>query len=234
MDIFGIAFRDYMSGEVDGIIKVSTGLSEDEELPVSYFFRDYEAMPPWEQLAMDHCRGRVLDVGAGAGSHALELQKRGLEVCAIDLSPGAVQVMQARGVQDARAMDFFRFQGGGFDTLLLLMNGAGMAGSLDRLKDLLRHAASLLSEGGCILLESTDLIYLFEQEDGSVVIPMTSRYYGELEYRLSYKEQHAEAFPWLFADPDHLTHFAAECGLQAEILYMGESRNYLAKLCLLA
>ncbi len=230
MDIFGLAFRDYMQGTPDGVIRVSTNVAEEEELPVAYFFRSYDQMPEWERLALNECRGRVLDVGAGAGSHALVLQDRGLTVCAIDLSAGAVEVMKARGVKDARRRDFFRFSGESFDTMLFLMNGAGMAASLKRLKNMLLHAVSLLRPGGCILMESTDLIYLYEEEDGSVLIPMANKYYGEVDYRLSYKEHRAKGFPWLFVDPGHLTHLAGSCGLQTEILYVGEAYNYLAKL----
>lgn len=231
-DIFGLAFRDYLSGETDGVIQVVTDLSEPEELPVGYFFRAVEQMPSWEQLVLDRCRGRVLDAGAGAGCHALALQDKGLEVVAIDRSEGAAEVMRQRGVKQAYMFDFFQFGEGGFDTIIFLMNGAGMAGTLGGLKKLLTHAKRLLHREGTIYLESTDLMYLYRQDDGSALIPMGERYYGELHYRLGYKRYLAPPFPWLFVDPDNLDHIAGQCGMQTKIIFQGESYNYVAEMVL--
>ncbi len=229
-DIFGRAFKDFMSGKTDGMIRVSTSLSAAEALPVAYFFRSFNKMPEWEKLVMERCRGRVLDVGAGAGSHALALQDKGLAVCAIDVSAGAVEVMERRGVKNVQCRNFFRLQEKGFDTILFLMNGAGMAGTLDGLKKLLTHARKLLNPGGAVYLESTDLMYMYEEEDGSVLIPMGQKYYGELEYHLGYEDLDAEPFPWLFVDPDNLAGIAARCGMHAEIIYQGVDHNYVAEI----
>ncbi len=234
-DIFGLAFRDFLDGQSDGVINVQTrlsGFTEQEELPVSYFFRNVDDMPDWERIALDACRGSVLDVGAGAGAHALELQKRGHEVCAIDISPGAVEVMKKRGVKRATGVGFLEFSGEKFDTLLFLMNGIGMATNLQGLKKLFLHAGNLLTPGGKILLESTDIMYMYREEDGSVLLPMGNKYYGEVEYRLSYKHYSSKPFPWLFADMDNLFAVADDCGYVSEILYQGESGNYLAMLAL--
>ncbi len=230
MDIFGRAFKDFMSGKTDGEIFVSTSLSEAEVLPVAYFFRAFEDMPEWEKLVMERCRGRVLDVGAGAGSHALVLQNMGLDVCAIDVSAGAVEVMKKRGVKNAHCHNFFQFQKKGFDSILFLMNGAGMAGTIEGLKNLLTHARKLLNPKGVIYLESTDLMYMFEDEDGSVLIPLGQNYYGELVYQLSYEGLDAEPFPWLFVDPDNLMDIAARCGMRAAIIYQGADHNYVAEI----
>lgn len=227
-DIFGRAFHDYMAGKTDGVILVETSLTEIEDLPVSYFFRSYKEMPEWEQLVIDRCRGRVLDVGAGAGSHALELQDRGMQVCAVDVSPGAVETMRRRGVADARCVDFFDLKEGGFDTILFLMNGAGMAATLEGLDLLLRNAADLLNANGKIYLESTDLIYMFEEEDGSFLVPMQDKYYGELEYRLVYDGIQGKPFPWLFVDADNLMDIAEKCGFLTEIIFSSDNLNYIA------
>ncbi len=232
-DIFGLAFSDYMSGKSGGVIQVITDLSEPEELAVGYFFRPVERMPYWERLVLDRCRGKVLDAGAGAGCHALALQDKGLEVVAIDRSEGAVEVMRQRGVKHAHMLDFFQFSEGGFDTILFLMNGAGMAGTLGGLKKLLTHAKRLLHPEGTIYLESTDLMYLYQQDDGSVMIPLGEKYYGELQYQLGYKEHLARPFPWLFVDPDSLDHIAGQCGMQTKIIFQGEEYNYVAEMGLL-
>jgi SAM-dependent methyltransferase len=184
----------------------------------------------WEQLALHQCRGRVLDAGAGAGAHTLALQQKGFEVTAIDLSPGAVEVMKELGVKNALCQDFFHFRESGFDTLLLLMNGAGMAGKLEGLRKLLSHAKKMLNPKGQILIESTDLIYLFQEEDGSYLIPMRENYYGEVSYQLEYKGRKGRPFPWLFVDVDNLAVAAEKEGFGMELLFVGETNNYLARL----
>ncbi len=232
-DIFGIAFEDYLAGNTSGVIKVRTmlqGFTENEELPVAYFFRAYDKMPEWEQQALNLCMGSVLDVGAGAGAHSLELQKRGMEVCAVDVSPGAVDIMKTRGVHEAFCVDVMTFTGRKFDTLLLLMNGIGMAQNLDGLKKLLLHLKSLLRPGGRIILESTDILYMFREEDGSILLPLGARYYGEIKYQLHYNNKKGKSFPWLFVDKDNLSAIAGECGYATEVIYDGETSNYLAAL----
>lgn len=234
-DLFGLAFRDFLDGDKDHIIDVHTklaGFTEQEELPVSYFFRAIDEMPEWERLALDACRGSVLDAGAGAGAHTLELQKRGHQVYAIDISHGAVEVMKQRGVKQAECVSLFDLAGKKFDTLLFLMNGIGMAANLHGLKKLFTHTRELLTPGGSIILESTDIMYMYREEDGSVLLPMGNKYYGEVEYRLSYKHYSSKPFPWLFADMDNLCGVADDCGFIPEILYRGESGNYLAMITL--
>jgi SAM-dependent methyltransferase len=231
IDIFGLAFADFLKGRTQEIILVDTDISEREELPVNYFFRYFAQMPPWEQQVLNACRGKVLDVGAGAGSHALYLQKAGLEVTAVDISEGAVECMLKRGVKDARMADFFSLEEeGNMDTILFLMNGAGLAQKLDNLSGMLKKASRLLAPQGCIYLESTDLIYLFREEDGSVMIDLAGDYYGEITYHLHYKSHSGKPFPWLFVDFENLSDKAAEAGLACELFYRDQTDNYVAKL----
>lgn len=211
---------------------VHLDISETEELPVSYFFRTFDKMPEWEQIALDSCYGRVLDAGAGAGAHALVLHQKGFEVVAMDLSAGAVEIMKARGVPNASCNDFFKFMEPGFDTILFLMNGAGMARKLAGLKKLFAHAKKLLNPGGQILLESTDIIYMFEEEEGSYLLPMNHNYYGEVTYQLEYKGVKGKPFHWLFVDYQTLAQIAQNQGYSFELLYLGQTRNYLARLAI--
>ncbi len=229
-DILGMAFDDYLKGQTDAVIEVEVDIAGSEELPVSYFFRSPEQMPVWERMALDRCRGRVLDVGAGAGCHALALQERGYEVWAIDISPGAVNTMRGRGVGHPVCSDFFRFGEKEFDTLLFLMNGAGIARNLDGLRRLLEHARGLLTAGGGIIIESTDLLYMYEEEDGSICLPMGHKYYGEVVYRLSYRGIQGRPFGWMFVDYGNLSGIALECGFIPDMIYQGETHNYLAEL----
>ena len=232
MDVFGDAFRDFLRGETAAVIDVKINRELQEELPVSYFFRDYARMPEWERLVLDQCKGRILDVGAGAGAHALVLQSVGLDVTAIDLSSGAVEAMKRRGVKDARCEDYFLFSETGYDAILFLMNGIGLAGSLEGLDRVLEHARRLLSPTGVIYLESTDLIYMYEQEDGSYLIPAGDHYYGDVSYLLTYKKRKASPFAWLFVDPDNLERSAAQNGFSTEMIWHGENHNYVARLAL--
>lgn len=229
-DIFGLAFRDYLDGKTDEKILVKIDLFDDEKLPVSYFFRPYDEMPEWEKIVLDECHGRVLDVGAGAGSHALYLQDKGLDVVAIDISPGGVECMKERGVKKAFEQDFFKLRNEKFDTILFLMNGAGMAQKLHRLQDMLEKAASLLSIDGNVFIESTDLLYMYQDEDGSAMINLSGDYYGEVIYQLEYRQWKGEPFPWLFVDYENLSYIAHLAGLDCEIFYRGETDNYITRL----
>ncbi len=228
-DIFGLAFQDFIEGDLGASILVEIDMGEQDMIPVAYFFRDYESMPEKERMVMDACHGRVLDVGAGAGAHAEVLAERGLEVVALDLSPGAIEIMRLKGLNAVR-QDFFHYHEKGFDTILFLMNGAGIAGKLSGLKKMLQHARSLLNPGGEIFLESTDLIYMYQEEDKSYRIPFHDRYYGEVIFQLSYKGQEGKPFPWLFVDYDSLKETARECGLHTELIYVGENHSYMARL----
>jgi SAM-dependent methyltransferase len=229
-DIFGLAFRDYLDGKKYEEILVKIDLFGDEKLPVSYFFRPYDEMPEWEKIVLDECHGRILDVGAGAGSHALYLQDKGLDIMAIDISSGGVECMKERGVKKAFEQDFFTLAHEKYDTILFLMNGAGMAQKLHQLQDMLEKAASLLADDGCIFIESTDLLYMYEDEDGYAMINLAGDYYGEVVYELEYRQWKGKPFPWLFVDYENLSYIAELAELDCEIFYQGETHNYVARL----
>ena len=175
--------------------------------------------------------GRVLDIGAGAGCHALALQERGIEVKAIDISPLSCEVMSERGIKDVECVNLFDPQlHGKYDTLLLLMNGTGIAGKLERLPSLLNRLKELLADGGQILVDSSDLKYIYENEDGSMDIDLNAPYYGEVDYQMQYKNVKGEPFDWLYTDPALLASISKQCGLQCEIVAEGEHYDYLARL----
>ena len=188
-------------------------------------------MPLLEQQALQMARGRVLDVGCGAGSHALYLQnERGLEVTAIDLSAKAIEVCQLRGIRSARVQNVLDTSEK-YDTLLLLMNGAGMCGRLKKMPAFFAHLKTLLNEGGQILTDSSDIIYMFDQNpDGSYDVPLYGDYYGELEYTVKYKGKREKPFNWLYVDYNTLQNVAHAVGLQCELVAQGEHYDYLARL----
>jgi len=235
-DILGQALLDYQHGHANAALTVQCSAADDEQLPAAYFFRTLLAMPELERQALDECRGRVLDLGAGAGCHTLELQSRGFaDVRALDHSAGAVQVMQARGVQQAARHDILDKQGKDerpYDTILMLMNGLGLAGTLEGLDTFLAHARTLLAPGGQILGTSSDISYLYEDEDGALVFNLNGPYYGEVTYTFAYKGQAGEPFPWLFIDASLLEDAARQAGFEVEFLGEDEGGQYLVRLTL--
>lgn len=230
-DPMGRAIRDYaLTGTAQPLL-VQSSMFDDDELPVPDLFRSAEAMPPLEQLALSRCTGRVLDVGAGAGCHALALQERGCDVTAIDISPLSVEAMTARGVRRALCADFFTDDfGANFDTIILLMNGTGIAGTLPHLPTLLRRCTALLAPGGKVLTDSSDLRYLFEDEDGTFSPADFDHYYGEVDYRMVYGTCRGPRFDWLYVDFDTLARTASACGMTAAKLADGAHFDYLAEL----
>ncbi|WP_288898651.1 class I SAM-dependent methyltransferase [uncultured Capnocytophaga sp.] len=230
-DLFGQAILDYQQGQYTEDLKTETSISEEDVLPLPYLFRDYAQMPLLEQQALQMARGRVLDVGCGAGSHALYLQnERGLEVTAIDLSAKAIEVCQLRGIRSARVQNVLDTSEK-YDTLLLLMNGAGMCGRLKKMPAFFAHLKTLLNEGGQILTDSSDIIYMFDQNpDGSYDVPLYGDYYGELEYIVKYKGKREKPFNWLYVDYNTLQNVAHAVGLQCELVAQGEHYDYLARL----
>lgn len=227
-DPMGQAIHDYHANGVAGRLRVFSPQFDEDEIPVSTLFRTYADMPPIEQEALTMARGSILDVGAGAGCHSLALQEMGKEVKAIDLSALSVEVMKQRGVRDAAVCDFYELQGS-FDTILMLMNGSGIIGRIDNMARFFNKARQLLTEGGMILMDSTDIRYVFENEDGSLDIDLAAGYYGELEYSMQYKNIRSKPFPWLYIDFPLLRHYAAQQGFTATMV-REEEYSYLCQL----
>lgn len=231
MDVYGKALLDYSLGETGKELVSHSSLGESEAVPPAYFFRGFRDMPKLEQRALELARGSVLDIGCGAGSHSLYLQGKGLEVTALDSSPDAIRVATDRGVSRAVCADIADFRVGEFQTLLLLMNGIGLAGTRANLAPFLMHLKGLLAGDGQILLDSSDIIYMFDADsDGGVWVPGDREYYGEVTYWWEYGGKRSKPFPWLFADFDTLGEYASIAGLRAELLRRGPHYDYLARL----
>jgi 2-polyprenyl-3-methyl-5-hydroxy-6-metoxy-1,4-benzoquinol methylase len=232
-DIMGMACTDYLAGQNDAKIKVRSNIAEDDFIPVSYLFRTFTQMPAIEQKALGLCRGKVLDVGAGAGSHALWLQQNGVDVYALDHSPGLCKTMAQRGVANVMEGDYFDLTTDQkYDTLLFLMNGIGIVGSVDRLGEFFEKAKALLAPNGQILLDSCDIAYLFDDPETEHLPETMKHYYGEIRYQMAYKQAKGNRFGWLFIDPKLLSYMAAENGLRCEIVMEGENGGYLARMFL--
>jgi SAM-dependent methyltransferase len=233
-DLFGKAILDYQTNNSPEDLITETSISEADEMSVAYLFRNYIEMPKLEQKALQLAKGKVLDVGCGAGSHALELQnERKLDVTAIDISENAVKACQLRGIENVKVANILDLDSENkFDTILLLMNGTGIFGTLNETAKYLQKLKSLLNEGGQILIDSSDLIYMFDQDEyGAYSIPADG-YYGELTFTVQYKGETEETFPWLYLDYNTLQNAALANDLQCELVAEGEHFDYLAKLSL--
>lgn len=233
-DLFGKAILDYQTDNNPEDLITETSISEEDEMSVAYLFRDYEQMPKLEKKALHLATGKVLDAGCGAGSHSLYLQHhRKLDVKVIDISANAIHACRLRGIENAETMDLMDIENEKFDTILLLMNGAGMCGKLNKVSAFLQKLKSLLNEGGQVLLDSSDIIYMFdEDEDGGKWIPSDIEYYGEVIFNISYKGEKEEPFNWMYIDYNTLQNAANANGLQCELIMEGEHYDYLARLSL--
>lgn len=229
-DLMGKAIWDYYNNLDPEDLQTETSISELDELPVDYLFRDFEEMNDMEQKALELSHGKVLDIGAGAGSHSVYLQnERNLEVTALDISPKSVEVCKLRGIKNAVCEDMLDFSGQTFDTILLLMNGTGIFGSLSKIDIYLQKLYSLLNENGQILIDSTDILYMFDHdEDGGVYIPAEG-YYGELDYVVHYKGESEDPIKWLYLDFNTLKNAVENNGFKIEKIIQNEDA-YLAKL----
>jgi len=225
-DVIGIALKDYSEGRFSAPLLLHTSYGDIEEMPIEEFFRAPDDFPELEHIALALCDGKILDVGAGAGSHALYLQQQGMEVHALDISPKAGEVMKARGVRQMFNGDFFNYSGQQYDTLLFLMNGIGLAGDLAGLTKLLRHSRNLLQDGGQLLFDSSDITYLYA--DGIVRRP--AGYFGEIRYQYEYRGQKGIPFHWLYIDQQTLIKLAHTEGWVVQILYEDENDQYLARM----
>lgn len=233
-DPMGTAISDYFNHHKAGRLRVFSSQFEEDEIPVKELFRDIRSMPVLERTALQMATGRILDVGAGSGCHALALQEMGKEVCAIDISPLSVEVMKQRGIKDARLTNLFdETFTDTFDSILMLMNGSGIIGRLSNMPDFFRRMKRILRPGGCILMDSSDLRYLFEEEDGSILIDLAGDYYGEIDFQMQYKNVRGDVFDWLYVDFQTLSLYASEYGFKAELVKEGKHYDYLAKLALI-
>ena len=226
-DILGQAIHDHYHQQQEHQLWINNQYGPREEMPVEAYFREEDDMPDLEWLALNECRGDVLDIGAGAGAHALILQDRGFDITALDISKLASDIMKVRGVNKVLTADIFEYREQQYDTLLLLMNGIGLTGTLLKLKAFLQHVKQLLKPGGQLLFDSSDIAYLYEGK-----LPENGPYYGEIQYQYQYSQQKTDWFPWLYIDEQTLTGIAEGMGYNMEVLLEDEFKQYLVRLTL--
>lgn len=231
-DILGTALLDYINDNYSEDIITESTISEADEMPIAYLFRDYDEMPEIEQKALQLAKGTVLDIGCGAGSHSLYLQnQKELHVKSIDISKGAIETCIKRGLKNAHLLNFID-EKGTYDTVLLLMNGLGLCGTMDQLTLFLQHLKSLLNPEGQILLDSSDIAYMFDKDEDGGFWVNSDAYYGEIQFTMSYKKMTSPPFNWLYLDYNTLQNACNANGLSCELILEGNHFDYLAKLTL--
>lgn len=231
-DLYGKALLDFQNGNFTEDIKTYSTIGGEDIYPLHYLFRSFDEMPVLEQKALQLAKGKILDVGCGSGSHSLYLQQNNKDVLAIDISKGAIETCKLRGIKNTKTQDIWKLKNQKFDTILLLMNGAGMCGTLSKLPDFLQHLSYLLSKNGQILLDSTDVKYLYENEDGNYEFDFNKSYYGETTFIMEYKGTKGQAFDWLYVDFNTLKQTAESVNLNCTLLAEDEDDGFLAKITL--
>ena len=230
-DPIGRAVHNYHFNTVDQPIIIHSDDFDDDTIETAYLFRSYKKMPALEKKAMNLCLGTILDVGACAGVHSVYLQEKGFEVTSLEISALCCEVLENRNLSNVIRQDIFKFSNQTFDTILLLMNGTGIAGNLSGLEVLLHHLKTLLNPDGQILMDSSDLIYLFEQEDGSALIDISAgKYYGELTFQTEYQSWISQPFSWLYVDLSNLKNAIEKNGLKLDKVFKGQHYDYLARI----
>ena len=229
-DPFEQAFNDYFAGNKDAEVIVHSNKEDDQIIPVKYFFRNFDEMFGIEKLALSVCSGKVLDIGAGSGCHSLVLKSKGINVTSLDIRKGFSEIMKKRGIEKVILADIFNYNYEKYDTLLMLMNGIGISQNLTGLAKFLSHSKNLLNPGGQIILESSDIMYLYKEQDGSVKFNLHEDYYGEVEYKFEYNGIPGKSFNWLFVDFSTLKEYAGQAGYNCEMVFEGEDHHYLARL----
>jgi SAM-dependent methyltransferase len=231
LDLFGKAILDFQTNNAPEDIITETSISVADEMSIAYLFRSFSEMPKIEQKALKLSYGKILDVGCGAGSHSLYLQNnKNFDVTAIDISTNAIQACQLRGLKKIQVQNILEMGIAKFDTILLLMNGTGIFRTVSEASKYIQKMKSLLNSNGQILIDSSDIIYMFDKDKkGNYKVPK-KKYYGELTFSIQYKGQIEDSFPWLYLDFNTLQNIAITNKMQCELIMKGDHYDYLAKL----
>ncbi len=227
MDVFGKVLKDHYLGRQKGKLWLHNSYGSPEDMPVDIFYRNKFEISELESIAIDLCKGKTLDIGAGVGSHALILQNKGIDVTAIEISEVACDIMQKRGVKKVVNKDIFQFEGEQFDTILMMMNGIGLCGDMEGLERFLEYLKKLIVPGGQIIFDSSDIAYLYKSDDF-----ISSNYYGEISYQYEYQSIKGNWFKWLYVDFNSLEQIANKLGWDCELIFEDDMDQFLVRMVL--
>ncbi len=231
-DAFGRAIYDYFEGEGgleiverdDGYFAVSGG-------PKAYL-SEYKVWPGHQRKAMRFVKGRVLDIGCGAGRHSLYLQGKGFDVMGVDTSPLAVEVCRRRGIQNARVLSITQIGSklGTFETILMLGNNFGLFGSAKRAKWLLRRFHKITSGKGRIIGESGNPYKTKRQEhlEYHELNRKRGRMPGQLRIRVRYSKYVTPWLDYLIVSKDEMEAILSDTGWKVKKFIDSENSAYIA------
>ena len=233
-DTFGHVMYDYLRGiHAQEIIERDDGLFTISPGPMLYF-APFDEWPVIEQSAMEYARGRVLDVGCGAGRHSLHLQGRGLEVLGVDNSPLCLEVCRQRGVRQVQGLSLTQLSSrlGIFDTVLMLGNNFGLVGNPRRAGWLLRRLAAMTSSQGRILagLRNPYSTNQTEHLEYHAWNRSRGRLSGEARIRVRYKKAVTPWIEFLMLSPDELRALVGDTPWRVGIVLDDPGGNYVAVL----
>lgn len=225
-DIYGEALLDFYEQRLTSPLLLHSSYGDTDEMPLDIFFRDEDEFSELEAIALSLCDGTVLDVGAGVGSHALYLQDNGFNVDALEVSSRACGIMKKRKVHNVLEGDFYNRVLPKYDTLLFLMNGIGISGTLENFRYTLNYCRQLLTEKGQLLFDTSDIDYLYTDYD----IQLPQHYRGEISFQYEYKGLKGAPFDWLYLDQQTLIDVAHQEGWVVQILYEDDQDQYLVRM----
>lgn len=232
-DAFGQEILNYLQKkESYEIIERDDGLIVMSKGPKNYF-AEFKDWPKIQKQAIKFARGKILDIGAGAGRVSLYLQKKGMDVTAIDNSPLAIQVCKKRGVKKAIVLPIEKigkFKSSTFDTIIMFGNGFGLFGSFKKAKSLLKKLYRITSPNALIIAESTDpyktsdpfhlLYHRFNKKRG--------RMPGQLRIRVRFKTYIGEWFDYLLVSKDEMKKILKGTGWKIEKFIDSGKSIYIA------
>ncbi len=232
MKLYGLALKDYLNGNKSAQVTIIRDDDNRVLLPVNGFFRcatEFEI----DRIALEHCRDKVLDIGAGTGEHTLYLQKQSYDVTAMDISSDACEVMQLRGVNRVICENIWTWNTiVKFDTLLILGRSIGLVENLEGFEKFLNLAKRILSPNGQVLLNSLDVRCTDDRNnlDYQKRNIKAGKYFGEIRMRFEYACHISEYTNHLHIDPETLGRLAKKNNWDVDYLYTDNGGNYLVKL----
>ena len=235
-DAFGRQLQDVLLGKAGQAMLERDDGEAGSSMSPDAFFAEHAAWAAAERAAFEHVRGRVLDVGCGAGRHSLEAARRGMQPVAIDISPGAVEVSRTRGVQDVRLMSLVDVDErlGQFDTVLMLCGNFGLPGTRDLTLRWLRRLRGLTTRDARIVLDTVDPYAGNSNDPGWRAYVeanrASGRMAGQVTIRLRYGDRLTPWFDLLLVSADELAELAAEAGWRVAVLDASEQPDLYAVL----